>query len=146
MCHTKCNTVEPQYNEPPRNEVLNITNDFLFPSVVSLTSSVIKRFSGDLEMKTRGRNRNNKRTEIERFDWFIERIQTRVAFGWLSERSGEKLYARELSRNQSILRFDVLLQQDWPIEQCLLHIRVFFGGKTKSPCFDLIVHWLITDK
>ena len=91
MCHTKCNTVEPQYNEPPRNEVLDITNDFLFPSVVSLTSSVIKRFSGDLEMKTRGRNRNNKRTEIERFDWFIERIQTRGAFGWLSERSGEKI-------------------------------------------------------
>ena len=26
----------------------------------------------------------------ERFDWFIERIQTRVAFGWLSERAGEK--------------------------------------------------------
>ena len=40
-------------------------------------------------MKTREQNRNNKRTEIERFDWFIERIQTRVAFGWLSERSGE---------------------------------------------------------
>ena len=36
------------------------------------------------------RNRNNDPTEIERFDWFIERIQTRVAFGWLSERSGEK--------------------------------------------------------
>ena len=32
----------------------------------------------------------NKRTEIERFDWFVERIQTRVAFGWLSERSAEK--------------------------------------------------------
>ena len=48
------------------------------------------RFSYDLEMKTREQNRNNKRTEIERFDWFIERIQTRVAFGWLSERSGEK--------------------------------------------------------
>ena len=41
-------------------------------------------------MKTREQNRNNKLTEIERFDWFIERIQTRVAFGWLSERSGEK--------------------------------------------------------
>ena len=26
----------------------------------------------------------------QRFDWFIERIQTRVAFGWLSEHSGEK--------------------------------------------------------
>ena len=39
---------------------------------------------------TREQNRNNKRKEIERFDWFIERIQTRVAFSLLSERSGEK--------------------------------------------------------
>ena len=30
----------------------------------------------------------------------------------------------------------------WPIEQCLLHIRVFFGGKTKRPCFDLYIYWL----
>ena len=52
--------------------------------------SPIERFSYDLEMKTREQNGNNKRTEVERFDWFIERIQTRVAFGWLSERSGEK--------------------------------------------------------
>ena len=43
---------------------------------------VIKRFSYDLEMKTGEQNRNNKRTEIERFDWSIERIQMRVAFGW----------------------------------------------------------------
>ena len=50
----------------------------------------IERFSYDLEMKTREQNKNNKRAEIKRFDWFIERIQTRVAFGWLSERSGEK--------------------------------------------------------
>ena len=52
-----------------------------------------------------------------------------------------KAYARvkkkKLHANQSKLRFDVMLQHDWPIEQCLLHIRVFFGGKTKSPCFDL---------
>ena len=41
-------------------------------------------------MKTREQNRNNKRTDLKRFDWFIERIKTRVAFGWLSERSGEK--------------------------------------------------------
>ena len=45
----------------------------------------------------------------------------------------------ELSRNC----FDVILQHDWSIEQCLLHIRVFFGGKTKRPCFDLFIHWLI---
>ena len=25
----------------------------------------------------------------------------------------------------------------------LLHIKVFFGGKTKRPCFDLFMHWLI---
>ena len=55
----------------------------------------------------------------------------------------KKLHARELSRNQPILRLDVILQHDWPIEQCLLHIRVFSGGKTKSPCFHLLIHWLI---
>ena len=37
----------------------------------------LERFSHDLEMKTGKQNR----TEIERYDWFIERIQTRVAFG-----------------------------------------------------------------
>ena len=68
--------------------------------------------------------------------------RTRVAFGWLRERRVKKLHARELSRNQSILCYDVILQHDWPIEQCHLHIRVFLGGKTKSPCFDLFIHWL----
>ena len=24
-----------------------------------------------------------------------------------------------------------------------MHIRVFFGGKTRSPCFDLFIYWLI---
>ena len=96
-------------------------------------------------MKTREQNRNNKRTKIERFDWFIEGMQTRVAFGWLSECSYrvKKLHALELSRNQSILQFDLILQHDWPIEQCLLHTRVFLGGKMKRPCIDLFIHWLI---
>ena len=31
----------------------------------------MERFSYDLEMKTRERHSNNKRTEIERFDWFV---------------------------------------------------------------------------
>ena len=55
----------------------------------------------------------------------------------------KKLHARVLSRNQPILCFDIILQHDWPIKQCLLHIRVFFGRKTKSPCFDFFIHWLI---
>ena len=104
----------------------------------------IERFSYDLEMKTREQNRNNKRTEIEQYDWSVERIQTLVAFDWFSERSGEKnCHARELSRNQSTLCFDVMLQHHWQIEGCPLHISVFFGGKTKSPYFDLFIHWLI---
>ena len=44
---------------------------------------VIERFSYDLEMKTREQNRSNKRTAIEQFDLFIERVQKSVAFGWL---------------------------------------------------------------
>ena len=36
-------------------------------------------------MKAREQNRNSKRTEIERFDWFIERIQTRGF--WLVKRT-----------------------------------------------------------
>ena len=105
-------------------------------STIYCSNLRIERFSYDLEMKTREQNRNNKRPEIELFDWFIERIQSRLAFGWLSERTG----AREVSRNQPILRFDVTLQHNWPVEQCLIHIMVFFGGKTKRPCFDLFIH------
>ena len=47
---------------------------------------MLERFLYDIEIKSREQNSNIKLTEIERFDWFIERIQTRVAFGWLSER------------------------------------------------------------
>ena len=50
----------------------------------------LERFLHDFEIKTREQNRSNKRTKIELFIWFIERIQTRVSFGWLSKRSGEK--------------------------------------------------------
>ena len=55
-----------------------------------LSVSIIFRARAIFEMKTREQNRNNKRTEIKRFDWFIERIQTHLAFGSLSERSAEK--------------------------------------------------------
>ena len=89
-------------------------------------------------MKTREQNRNNKRTEIELFDSFIERIQTPVAFGWNANALVKNHHAQELSRNQPIFHFDVILQHDWPIEQCLLH----FGGKTKGLCFNLLIHWL----
>ena len=55
----------------------------------------------------------------------------------------KKLHVLELSRNQLILRFDVILQHVWPIDQCFLNTRIFFGGKTKSSCSYPIIHWLI---
>ena len=44
----------------------------------------------------------------------------------------EKKHARELSINQSILRFDVTLQHDWPIEQCL---QCFLWRKNEESMF-----------
>ena len=62
-------------------------NDVLFLVLMF----ILDRFSYDLQTKTREQTRNNKQTEIERFDWVIKRLQTRVAFGWLSEHSGENI-------------------------------------------------------
>ena len=75
--------------------------------------------------------------------WLIDQIQTRVALIGMVKRTArvkKNFMPEELHRNQPILRFDVILQHDWPIEQFLLHIRVFFSGKTKRLSFDL---WLI---
>ena len=71
--------------------------------------------------------------------WLVYRTDTNARGFWLVKRTlgWKNFMPEELSRN----RFDVILQHDWSIEQCLLHIRVFFGGKTKSPCFDLFIHW-----
>ena len=84
-------------------------------------------------------------TNETRAIWLVYRTYTNAHGFWLVKRTlgWKNFMPEELSRNQSILRFDVILQHDWPIEQCLLHIRVFFGGKTKRPCFDLFIHWLI---
>ena len=59
-------------------------------AVLYSVNMALERSSYGLEMKTREQDRNSKRTKIQRFDRFVERIQTRVAFGWLSERSAEK--------------------------------------------------------
>ena len=60
---------------------------------------LLERFSYDLEMKTREQKRNNKWMEIERFDWFIERIQTRGF--WLVNRTlGWKNFENFLELNR----------------------------------------------
>ena len=69
---------------------LRTTGPWTISLLVASLKADMERFSSDLEMKTREQKRNNKRTEIKRFDWFIERIQTRLAFGWFSKCSAEK--------------------------------------------------------
>ena len=109
----------------------------------------VERFLYDLEMKTCEQNRNNKRTEIQkykyRFDWFVEWIQMRVAYGWLKNAQQKKLHARELSRSQSILHFYVTLQHNFGQSNSAFSnfYQGFLRWKTKSPCFDLFIHWLI---
>ena len=83
-------------------------------------------------MKTHEQNRNNKKTEIERYDWFIERVKrARLLVGSANVRV-KRRHAQELSRNQPILRFDVILQYDWPIKHCLLHIGFSLAGKQRG--------------
>ena len=67
-----------------------IQHSMIIAQVSCLTITLFTANSYDHETKTREQNRNNQRTQIERFDWFMRRIQMSVAFGWLSERSGEK--------------------------------------------------------
>ena len=87
------------------------------------------------------RTKQRQQTNGDRAIWLVYRTDTNVPGFWLVKRTfgWKNFMPEELSRN----RFDVILQHDWSIEQCLLHIRVFFGGKTKSPCFVLFIHWLI---
>ena len=91
--------------------------------------------------RTKQKQQTNGNTAI----WLVCRTDRNARGVWLVKQTlGWKSFMpEELYRNQSIPRFDVILQHDWPIEQCILHIRVFFGGKTESPCFDLFIHWLI---
>ena len=106
----------------------------------NLFIQVLERFSCDLEMKTSEQNRKSKRTH-RATDWFIERIQMRLAFGWLSERYAEK---KTFSQNKflEINRYFALTSCCNTIGQSNNAFSIL--GKTKSPCVDLFIHWLIT--
>ena len=91
------------------------------------------------------RIKQKQQTNGNRAIWLVYRTDTNArGFSLVKPTLGvKKRHPRELSRNQPILRFDIILQDDWPIEQCFRHIKILFGGKTKRPCFDLFIHWLI---
>ena len=85
------------------------------------------------------RTKQKQQTNVNRAIWLVYRTETNARGFWLVKRTlgWKNFMPEELSRNEPIL------QHDWPIEQYLLHIRVFFGGKTKRLCFGLFIHWLI---
>ena len=91
-CESDALTTRPRCLPLCVNSISPIRYDFLAgaKAVLYSVNMALERSSYGLEMKTREQDRNRKRTKIQRFDWFVERIQTRVAFGWLSERSDEK--------------------------------------------------------
>ena len=91
------------------------------------------------------RTKQKQQTNRNRAIWLVYRTDGNERGFWLVKRTPRRknFIPEELSRNQLVLRFDVILRHDWPLEQCPLHTRVFFGGKTKSPFFDLFTHWLI---
>ena len=111
-----------------------------------VVSNFIERFSyDDLEMKTREKNRNKKRTKIKRFDWFIERIQTLQPFGWLSERSGEKplcpgTFWKSTDHGFALTSYRNAIGQ---LNNAFSILGFFWRENTESPCFDFFIHWLI---
>ena len=89
-----------------------------------------------MTLKWKRANKTEQQTNGNRAILLVYRTDTNTSAFWLVKRTlGWKNFMPEnfLETCQPILRYDVILQHDWPIEQCLFHIRVFFGGKTKRP-------------
>ena len=70
-------SASPQHHIEKSKDVMSTVT---IPPIDAVDESRLERFSYDLEMKTGKQNRNDKRTEIERFDWFIEQTDKRA---WL---------------------------------------------------------------
>ena len=89
--------------------------------------------------------KQKKQMNGNRAIWLVCWTDTNACGFWLVKWTlgWKNFMPEELSRNQSILQFDIILQHNWPIKQCLLQIRIFFGRKMKRPYFDLFIHWLI---
>ena len=102
----------------------------------SLYYFLIERFSSDLDMKTREQNRNNKRTEIERFDWFIERIQTRLAF----EKNFMPENFLEINRYFALTSYCHTIDQS---NDAFSILGFSLAGKRRGPVLIFFIHWLI---
>ena len=69
------------------------------------------------------RTKQKQQTKGNKAIWLVYRTDANAPGLWLVKRTlgWKNFMPEELSRN----RFDVILQHDWSIEQCFLHIRVF---------------------
>ena len=112
-------------------------------SCVTIISQIIIKCWSNFRMtlKWKRTNKTKKQTNGNKAIWSVYWTDANAPGFWLVKwiLGWKNFMPEELSRN----RFDVILQHDWSIEQCLLHVRVFFGGNMKSPCFVLFIHWLI---
>ena len=75
--------------------------------------------------------------------WLVYRTDTNAHVFWLVKRTlGWKIFM--LENFLEINRYLALTSYCNTIGQSNnAFSSVFFGGKTKSPCFDLFIHWLI---
>ena len=84
-------------------------------------------------------------TDGNRVIWLVYRTNTNAHVFWLVERTpGWKNFMPDnFLEINGYLALTSYCKTKGPIEQCPFYISVFFGRKTKSPCFDLFIHWLI---
>ena len=91
------------------------------------------------------RTKKGKQTSGNRAIWLVYRTDTNARGFWLVKRT-LKWKKFKLENFLEICRYFALTSYcntTGQSNKCFLHTRVFFGGKTKIPCFDLFIHWLI---
>ena len=97
------------------------------------------------------RTKQKQQTHGNKANWLVYRTDTNARGFWLVIMVKRTLGWKNVMPENflEINRYFSLTSccnTNGSFEQYLLHIRVFFGcfgGKTKSPCFDLFIHWLI---
>ena len=121
--------------------IVPICNIKKLPVTLTSALTVIFVWPWNENAQTKQKQQMNRNRGI----WLVCRVDTNACDFWLVKRTlwWKKRYAWQLSRNQPIVCFDVILQHDWPIEQHLLYTKVFFDRITQRRCFDLFIHWLI---
>jgi len=84
-----------------------------------------------MTLKQKRANRTQRANEPKLIGLSNEYKHAWLLVGYANERVKKLPGPRELSRNQPILCLDVILQHDWPIEQCHLILGFSLAGKRR---------------